>query len=108
MVKKVIKALSVKLMCLGAATVIFTACGGGEQQQQHQGGAAPVEVETYIVKKGSTDLSESFPSTIKGKTDIEIHLQVSGTLTKVNVDEGPAVRKGQVLFLIDQVLLEAA
>ena len=44
----------------------------------------------------------------KGKTDIEIRPQVSGFITRVHVDEGQRVRKGQALFTIDQVQYQAA
>ncbi len=46
--------------------------------------------------------------TIKGRTDIAIRPQVSGFITKVHVDEGQQVRKGQVLFTLDQVQYQAA
>lgn len=49
-----------------------------------------------------------YSAVIEGKQDVEIRPQVSGTITKVCVEEGAAVRKGQVLFVIDQVPYEAA
>ncbi len=54
------------------------------------------------------DLKTTFPATIKGKTDIDIRPQVTGFITKVHVDEGQRVRKGQVLFTLDQVQFNAA
>ncbi|MDE5734127.1 MAG: efflux RND transporter periplasmic adaptor subunit, partial [Duncaniella sp.] len=54
------------------------------------------------------DLQTTFPATIKGKTDIDIRPQVTGFITKVHVDEGQRVRKGQVLFTLDQVQFNAA
>ncbi|MCH5326113.1 MAG: efflux RND transporter periplasmic adaptor subunit [Duncaniella sp.] len=56
----------------------------------------------------TTNLQTTFPATIKGKTDIEIRPQVTGFITKVHVDEGQRVRKGQVLFTLDQVQFNAA
>lgn len=56
----------------------------------------------------TVDLKSSYPATIKGKQDVEIRPQVSGFITKVCVDEGSMVRKGQVLFIIDPVQYEAA
>ena len=83
---------------------LLSSCGSGQQQQ----GAMPVQVETYTVKLDSMTLYESYPATIKGKTDIEIRPQISGFITKVHVDEGQVVKKGQLLFTIDQVQYEAA
>lgn len=60
------------------------------------------------LKPATVDLKSSYPATIKGKQDVEIRPQVSGFITKVCVDEGSMVRKGQVLFIIDPVQYEAA
>ncbi len=92
------------LFCASAITGLLTACGGGANQQE----MPPVQVETMTISLGSANLDRSYPATIQGKTDIEIRPQVSGFITKVHVDEGQAVKKGQVLFTIDQVQLEAA
>ncbi len=92
-------------LCVAAISGLLTACGGGGGQQQM--GNMPAQVETMKVTLGSANLEESYPATIKGKKDIEIRPQVSGFITKVCVDEGQVVHKGQVLFTIDQVQLEA-
>lgn len=66
---------------------------------------------TYAsVKISATDktLSASYSATIRGRQDIELYPQVSGFLTKLCVEEGEAVRKGQILFVIDQVPYQAA
>jgi membrane fusion protein (multidrug efflux system) len=76
-----------------------------------QDGAAQTEapaIEVLTVEPTSSELSNSFPAIIKGKTDIDIRPQVSGFITKVHVDEGQRVVKGQVLFTIDQVQFQAA
>ncbi|MDE7125178.1 MAG: efflux RND transporter periplasmic adaptor subunit, partial [Muribaculaceae bacterium] len=65
-------------------------------------------VATLLVEPTTIDLSTSYPAIIKGKTDIDIRPQVTGFITKVHVDEGQAVRKGQTLFTLDQVQFEAA
>ncbi|MDY2827692.1 MAG: biotin/lipoyl-binding protein, partial [Sodaliphilus sp.] len=72
------------------------------------GAGATAQVDTYKVALGSVNLNTSYPATIKGKMDIEIRPQISGFITKVCVDEGQRVSKGQTLFIIDQVQLEAA
>ena len=50
----------------------------------------------------------TYSATIRGRQDIDIYPQVSGTLTKVCVTEGQRVKNGQTLFIIDQVPYEAA
>ena len=104
--KKQLRHGSISMMGLAAA-VSLASCGGkSEQQMQMQQGAPAIAVET--VGFGSTDFTSDYPATIKGKTDIQIRPQVSGFITKVHVDEGDHVRKGQLLFTIDQVQFQAA
>ncbi|MDE7386450.1 MAG: efflux RND transporter periplasmic adaptor subunit [Muribaculaceae bacterium] len=92
-----------------SAAMIITSCSktdSNAQQQQAQAQAMPIVTET--VSTGHIDLNNVYPATIKGKTDIEIRPQVSGFITKVHVDEGQRVHKGQLLFTIDQVQYQAA
>ena len=56
----------------------------------------------------SSEVESNSPASIKGRTDIDIRPQVTGFITKVHVDEGQKVHKGQVLFTIDQVQFQAA
>lgn len=65
-------------------------------------------VSVMTVKPANAVYESSYPVTLKGKTDIDIRPQVSGFITKVCVDEGQHVRKGQPLFIIDQVQFQAA
>ncbi len=87
-----------------AAVALFPSCS--KQQQQMQ--APAPEIATITLTPQSADLQSTFPATIKGKTDIDIRPQVTGFITKVNVDEGQRVHKGQVLFTLDQVTFQAA
>lgn len=92
-------------MALATATVLcMTACGGQQQQAQ----APTPEIATITVDYGNSDLESAYPATIKGRTDIDIRPQVTGFITKVHVDEGQQVKKGQVLFTLDQVQFQAA
>lgn len=66
------------------------------------------EYAVQELQKTTADLTTAYPATIKGKQDVEIRPQVSGFITKLCVDEGATVRKGQVLFIIDQTQYLAA
>ncbi len=92
------------MVLAGTALVITTSCGGG--QQQHQ--APAPSIATLTLQPTSSQLESTYPALIKGKTDIAIRPQVSGFITKVHVDEGQQVKKGQVLFTLDQVQFNAA
>ncbi len=92
------------LSAIALTAVMAASCGGSQQQAQQQ---APT-IEVITTQLESSDLSSSLPATIKGKTDIDIRPQVTGFITKVHVDEGQKVVKGQVLFTLDQVQYKAA
>ena len=88
----------------------MTACGGGQDQQAAMAammGQTP-QVATMVVETSNASNQKEYPAKIEGKTDIAIRPQVSGFITKVHVDEGQAVKKGQVLFTLDQVQFQAA
>ena len=89
----------------GLVLTVLSSCGG-EQQAQQQGQAPELAVMTVGV--GDSELNRSYPATIKGKADIDIRPQVSGFITRVHVDEGQRVSKGQTLFTLDQVQFKAA
>lgn len=87
-----------------AMAVILPACKKGQEQPQ----AAAPELAVLTVGETDSNLETGFPTSLRGENDIEIRPQISGFLTKVNVEEGQKVHKGQVLFTIDQVSLQAA
>lgn len=94
--------------CALAAMAIFaTSCSKGPSGSQQAGAQAP-DIAVMTLQPGSSELSNAFPAQLRGKTDIEVRPQVTGFITKVHVDEGQRVRKGQTLFTLDQVQLQAA
>ena len=80
-------------------------CSCGNKSQLNTGAQ---EYPVVAVKTSTTELEASYPATIKGQQDIEIRPKISGFITKLCVDEGSTVHKGQALFLIDRVQYEAA
>ena len=58
--------------------------------------------ETMTVKKSDIELPYKFSARMKGQNDVTVTPQVSGQLTKICVTEGQQVKRGQVLFVIDQ------
>lgn len=99
--------LKISALTLGAVSLgMLAGCKSGEQSQQQQQQAPQIQVIT--VAPATSELQESYPAIIKGKTDIDIRPQVTGFITKVHVDEGDYVRQGQPLFTLDQVQYQAA
>ena len=58
--------------------------------------------ETMTIEKQDITVPIKFSAKMKGKTDVTISPQVSGQLMKIAVTEGQLVKKGQLLFVIDQ------
>lgn len=83
---------------------ILSSCGGQQKQQ-----TMPTAVfKTTKVETKSIILPSKYSATIRGRQDIEVYPQVGGTLQKLCVTEGQNVKKGQTLFIIDQVPFQAA
>lgn len=93
-----------RVVLFALSLAVLTSCG--KKGFDMSGGTPECAVEA--LQPTTVDLKSSYPATIKGKQDVEIRPQVSGFITKVCVDEGSIVRKGQILFVIDPVQYEAA
>ena len=102
------KCNSFTLTCLAISAMTVTTLGSCSKQQAVNQQAPAPSLQVVTVEPANAELFKSYPTTLKGKTDIDIRPQVSGFITKVHVDEGQRVRKGQALFTIDQVQYEAA
>ncbi len=85
-----------------ACCLLLFSCGQS-QQNHHESAYASMAVGTSDVR-----ISKTYPASIEGRQDIAIFPQVSGTISKVCVNEGQRVHKGQSLFIIDQVPFKAA
>lgn len=85
-------------------SVLLCSCSGNGQQQQEQ----EPELAVITIGEGDATLENGYPASLHGKNDVEIRPQVSGFITRVCVTEGQRVSKGQTLFTIDRVQLEAA
>ncbi len=99
------KCKTFSITCLAAALAMFSSCSN--QQTGNQQAPAP-SLQVMTVAQENAQLAKNYPATIKGKTDIDIRPLVSGFITQVHVDEGQMVRKGQLLFTLDQVQYRAA
>lgn len=64
--------------------------------------------ETLKVSLSDRTLSTGYSAAISGVQTVEIRPQVSGMITEILIEEGESVRKGQVLFVIDQTPYKAA
>lgn len=94
-----------KFLTAGAmalALLLTASCKDAARQEQAE------SYKTMTVDYGDRTLQQEYTAVINGRQSVEIRPQVSGTITKVCIAEGAAVRRGQVLFVIDRVPYEAA
>ena len=81
---------------------LLAACGGQKQEMPGE------KYKTLTVTTTNQTLQSIYPATLRGRQAVEIRPQVSGTITQICINEGDAVRRGQILFIIDQVPYKAA
>lgn len=93
-----------RIVLFAFCVVLLSSCGNKSNDTT---GKAP-EYAVQELQSTTAQLTQSYPATIKGKQDVEVRPQVSGFITKLCVDEGATVRKGQVLFMIDPTQYESA
>lgn len=91
-----------KSLILTCILVLVTSCK--EQKRQTAGS----DYKTQKVTLSDRTVYSTFSATIQGKQDVGVYPQISGLITAVLVKEGAAVKKGQTLFIIDQVPYKAA
>ncbi len=91
------------LLALPLSVAILASCGKSGGQT-----STSATFKTMKVAKSDLTLQTKYSATIRGCQDVEVYPQVSGTLQELRVTEGQEVRKGQSLFIIDQVPYIAA
>lgn len=87
-----------KIIMFATLAAILASCGGKPNMKFGDNEYAVRTIETQ-----STELENNYPATIRGIQDVEIRPKISGFITKLCVQEGQAVKAGQLLFVIDNV-----
>lgn len=90
------KAKGMNLAWTLLAAIGLTACGLDMPKEEL------TSYETLTVEKKDITVPVKFSAKLKGQTDVTITPQVAGQLMKIAVTEGQLVKKGQLLFVIDQ------
>lgn len=86
----------------------LSACGQSSKQSSSAEEAEVNMKQTLTLKEQPTTLTLAFPATLRGRQDIAVLPQVEGKIVKVCVEEGQTVKRGQTLFVIDQVCYQTA
>lgn len=90
------------IMLILLSCYVFTACKEKPQSRENS------IYKTMQVSLSNTTISTHYSASVQGKQNVEIRPQVSGLITEIHINEGAVVRKGQSLFVIDQVSYQAA
>ena len=92
------------MMGLAACVVLLATSCGGEKRKTHDA----AKYETLVVSLKDMTLEHQYSARLTGRQIVEVRPQVSGCITRICINEGEAVKKGQTLFVIDQVPYRAA
>ena len=95
-----------KYSSLGVILVLFTAvsCSKGKSGQR-AGGIREYPVITLNLQ--STQMYQDYPATIQGEQTVDIRPKIAGYIEQILVDEGAQVKKGQLLFRLNDNDLQA-
>jgi membrane fusion protein (multidrug efflux system) len=63
----------------------------------------PVQVNVVKAVQNDVPIYEEFVAQVYGESDVDIRSRVEGWVTSVNFKEGSAVKKGDLLYIIDDV-----
>lgn len=93
---------------LATAVVLVVVAGAGAWLLTRGSSSAAAEPTTVTASSGTIQQTVSASGTIEPAEQDDLDFAVSGTVTRVLVDEGDTVRRGQVLATIDPTMLQAS
>jgi membrane fusion protein (multidrug efflux system) len=88
-----------------AAILLLSACGG--QKAAAPPPPPPAQVTVEPVKFIEAVYNDEYPATVTALNQVELRPQVSGFITGVHFKDGDRVRKGQLLYSVDDQLYAA-
>ncbi len=92
------------ILLLATFAIMLASCGG-------KSGSLNMGDNEYAVRTlqgQNSEILTSYPASVKGVQDVEIRPKISGFITRLCVKEGQSVKRGQLLFVIDNVTYAAA
>ena len=101
--KKNLVTIGIVVVVVAVIAVYF-----GVQQMNANAAASNVKLQTATVTRGNLIATVSEAGNIAAPTTASVAFQTSGTVAKVNVQVGDAVKKGQVLMSLDPTNLQLA
>ncbi len=81
-----------------ASAFIFISCNENSGQQM---AVTPMSIPVVEVAVKNVSGYTSYPASIEGTINSQVRAKVAGYITDVLVDEGQAVKKGQLIFKLE-------
>lgn len=105
-----VRNISNRLMYAGVVLGIMISVSGCNKSDRkgERGDLPPRSYPVRVLSPESAGVQSSYPTSLRGKLDVDIRPQISGQIVRLAVDEGARVRKGQTLFVIDPVQYQEA
>lgn len=95
-----LKPIFTVLLFAGLLTTFMLSCGSDNTGKDAKNNRI-LPYKTIELQSTTTTLYASYPAKLQGKMDIDIRSKIDGYIEKVHVEEGQEVKKGQVLFTIN-------
>ncbi|MFI3331345.1 MAG: efflux RND transporter periplasmic adaptor subunit [Rikenellaceae bacterium] len=94
-----------RLSFLALAALSVVSCA---EQAAPRRASAQKNYPTLSVSKDNAEVQTRYSSSIRSEEYVDVMPQISGVITSIKVKEGSSVKKGELLFIIDQVPYLAA
>ena len=91
------KFINVKLLLFSITIILYSCTTGNTTPPPAPLAGLPV----LTIERKNATINREYPATIEASANIEVRAQVDGVLEMIYVDEGAAVKKGQLLFKIN-------
>ncbi|OOG73128.1 efflux RND transporter periplasmic adaptor subunit [Algoriphagus sp. A40] len=92
--------INTKTQFLGSLSLLFLLVACKEEVVTV---APPMQVNVVKAIQNDVPLYEEFVAQVYGKSDVDIRARVEGWVTSVNFKEGSVVKKGDLLYTIDDI-----
>jgi membrane fusion protein (multidrug efflux system) len=91
-----------------AAGIVPSGCGHGNSENEANVTPPPATVKVATVRQATVPITEDYQGTIGAIESVEVRARVQGTLDRAPFQEGELVRRGDLIFQIQQSEYQAA
>ncbi|MGN0282726.1 MAG: efflux RND transporter periplasmic adaptor subunit [Prevotella sp.] len=96
--------MKTKVLIIGLCVVTLLCACNGKKTKKEEAAA----YKTMTVNAADITLLSEYSARLEGQQTVEVRPEVNGKITRICIQEGDKVRRGQILFVVDQVSYKAA